>query len=78
VTAVALLPISDERAARLMAQLQAHADDAGGACRSCRRHRCIYWQDAFAELAAGGRIDVGPIKAWGQADLQPPQASGGA
>lgn len=74
----ALLPISDERAGRLFGQLHAHADDASGACRHCGRHRCIRWQDAYAELASAGRIEVEPLTGWSPSDLRPPQQTDGA
>ncbi|WP_239085873.1 hypothetical protein [Catellatospora methionotrophica] len=55
-TLTALLPITDAAAARLQRQLHEHAASAAGRCRVCGRRRCLPWQDAYAELAAAGRI----------------------
>ncbi|MEU8006282.1 hypothetical protein AB0B66_34430 [Catellatospora sp. NPDC049111] len=55
-TLTALLPISDAAAARLHRQLNEHAAAATGPCRRCHQWRCMPWRDAYAELAAAGRI----------------------
>lgn len=55
-TLTALLPISDAAAARLHRQLNEHAQAATSRCRVCGHRRCMPWQDAYAELAAAGRI----------------------
>jgi len=58
------LPISDQRAAFLHADLAKHANDRKpGVCRWCRVKDCLPYRRARAELAMAGHLDFDPIRA---------------